>query len=192
MAGYAQLCDAVPPPCNPVEAGSIEAFTDVEARLALALPDDYKRLVCAYGTGSWKGFLWVLNPFSANRHLNLLAQAQRQLAAERAIRTVWPRNVPFALYPEGGGLFPWGMTDNGNRLYWLTTGDPAAWPTVVYESRGPRHDRHELSCCAFLQHWVAGQLRVSVFPDDFEYGFAGAFEPVAGAEQPAPADLQRD
>ncbi|WP_161602071.1 SMI1/KNR4 family protein [Tautonia marina] len=159
----------------------MEGFAAVETRLALELPNDYKRLVCAYGSGSWKGFLWVLNPFSPNPYLNLLEQAQRHLDAERVIRAGWPADAPFALYPERGGLFPWGMTDNGDRLYWLTEGDPGYWPTVVYESRGPRYDFHRLGCCEFLLRWVAGELRVSVFPDDFEYGFAGAFAPIEAA-----------
>jgi hypothetical protein len=175
---FAKLCEAVPPPADPVEAGRAEAMAAVEERLGLALPADYKSLIGAYGTGSWKDFLLVLNPFASNRYLNLFEQTQRQLDAERVIRAAWPSEVPFAIYPEPGGLLPWAMTDNGNRLYWLTQGHPDDWPTVIYESRGPRHDRHQVSCCEFLRRWVAGQLRVSVFPEDFEYGFAGAFEPL--------------
>jgi hypothetical protein len=142
------------------------------------LPRDYKALVCAYGTGSWKGFLWVLNPFASNVYLNLFEQAKLQLDAERLLRAKWPEQIPFALYPEPGGLFPWAMTDNGDRLYWLTKGEPDCWPTVVYESRGPGYDYHELCCCAFLRQWVAGELLVAVFPTDFEYGFVDAFEPL--------------
>ncbi len=156
----------------------MEAFAAVEARLALALSDDYKRLICAYGTGSWMDFLWVLTPFASNPHLNLSEQAGRQIDAERAIRAGWPADVPFALYPEPGELFPWGLTDNGDRLYWLTAGDPGGWPTVVYESRGPRYDRHQLGCCEFLRRWAAGELRVAAFPDDFAYGSAPAFRPL--------------
>jgi hypothetical protein len=174
---FADLCKAVPPPDNPFEAGSAEGFTAVEGRLGLALPTDYKSLIGAYGTGSWKGFLWVLNPFASNRYLNLFEQAQRQLEAERTIRADWPKDVPFALYPDPGGLLPWAMTDNGDRLYWLTEGRPDTWDTVVYESRGQKYDSHRMSCCEFLRRWMGGQLRVSVFPDDFEYGFVGAFEP---------------
>ena len=173
---FADLCEAVSPPANPVEPGSPGAFTAVEARLDLALPADYKSLICAYGTGSWKGFLWVLNPFAQNRFHNLFEQTQRQLDAERTIRADWPGQVPFPIYPEPGGLLPWAMTDNGDRLYWLTEGKADTWATIVYESRGPQYDSHRMSCCEFLRRWVAGQLEVSVFPDDFEYGFVGAFE----------------
>lgn len=68
-SSFDQLRDAVPPPSWPIEPGSIEGFPSVEAQLGLALPRDYKRLICAYGTGSWKEFLWILNPFSSNPNL---------------------------------------------------------------------------------------------------------------------------
>jgi hypothetical protein len=176
-ASFARLCQAVPPPVHPSEAGSTQAFARVEDRLDLELPDAYKQLVTAYGTGSWRGFLWVLNPFSANRSLNLLDQAVRQLDAERVIRRKWPDQVPFPLYPEPGGLFPWGMTDNGDRLYWLTEGLPDSWPTIVFESRGPRFDRHERTCCDLLLGWLVGRIKILVFPEDFDACLSNAFHP---------------
>jgi hypothetical protein len=174
---FEKLCKAVPPPSAPVDSGAMEDFAALEASMNINLPDDYKRLVCNYGSGSWKEFLWVLNPFASNRNLNLGEQAQRQLDAERTIKKSSPRDMPFALHPEPGGLFPWGLTDNGDRLFWLTEGNPNSWPTIVYESRGPEFDRHEINCCTFLRTWISGELQVKVFPDDFEYGFDGAFTP---------------
>jgi hypothetical protein len=32
-----------------------------------------------------------------------------------------------------------------------------------------------------MRRWAAGELRVAVFPDDFEYGCAPAFKPLNGA-----------
>ncbi len=119
-ASFARLSAAVPPPPDPCEAGTSEGFDQVEARLAIRLPEDYKQLITAFGTGSWKEFIWVLNPFSANTFLNLFDQATRQLDSEREIRRKRPNELPFPLHPESGGLLPWGLTDNGDRLYWLT------------------------------------------------------------------------
>jgi hypothetical protein len=175
LASLAQLIAIVPPPVEPMEAGSTHAFAGVEDRLALVLPDDYKQIVMAFGTGSWRDFLWVLNPFSANAHLNLLHQAARQLDAERQVKEASPEAVPFPLYPQMGGLFPWGMTDNGNRLYWLTEGAPDSWPTIIYESRGPQFDRHELNCSDLLLSWLSGRIKISVFPDDFDADLSNAF-----------------
>jgi SMI1-KNR4 cell-wall len=150
LRSFKSLCDVVAPPIAPLEAGAKEDWKKVESSLSLELPDDYKNLVTSYGSGCWKQFLWILNPFSTNRNLNLIEQATCQLTAEREIRASCPEDVPFALYPESAGLFPWAITDNGDRLYWLTEGDPSDWPIIVYESRGPRFDRHKLSCCDFL------------------------------------------
>lgn len=162
-----------------MESGSIEAFAPVEAQLSLLLPMDYKQLICGYGSGSWQEFLWVLNPFSRNKYLNLVEQSRRLLEAERIIRGDWPDLVPFALYPEEGGLFPWGITDNGDRLFWRTEGEPGSWPIIVFESRGPEYECHQLSCCDFLREWLRGELIVSVFPDDTDAGRYQAFTSVA-------------
>jgi hypothetical protein len=40
-------------------------WTSVEERLGLRLPLDYKRLIEAYGQGSFDGFLWVLQPLGS-------------------------------------------------------------------------------------------------------------------------------
>jgi hypothetical protein len=155
----------------------LEAFDPIEAVLGLRLPADYKELCCAYGTGAWLRFLHVVNPLAFGAIEDYLAKVTRQLDAERVIRNRWPKQVPFPLYPEPGGLFLGGISDNGDRLYWLTEGEPQDWPIIVYESRGPQFDRFALSCCEFLLNWVTGHLKVRVFPDDFEYGATGAFTP---------------
>jgi hypothetical protein len=176
-ASFARLCAAVPPPPEPSEAGNAEGLAQVEARFGIELPEDYKRLITAFGTGCWREFLWVLNPFSANTFLNLFDQTARQLDAEREIRRKWPAEVPFALYPETGGLLPWAMTDNGDRLYWITEREPDSWPTIIFESRGPRFDRHGLTCCDLLLGWVSGRVEISVFPDDFDADLSNPFQP---------------
>jgi hypothetical protein len=39
------------------------------------------------------------------------------------------------VFPEPGGLLPWGYTIDGFALCWLTNGTPDKW-TVVADSRG--------------------------------------------------------
>ena len=175
---YLRLSAAVPRPAHPVDAASMDVFRMVEAVMRLRLPIDYKLLICAYGNGSWLNFLWPLNPCSTNENLNLLQCGRRTLEGERTLRSQWPNDVPFALYPEPEGLLPWALTDNGNRLFWQTAGEPTAWPLVVYEPRGPRYASFAMDCCTFLLKWVGGELDVPVFPKDFDYGYTNAFEPL--------------
>lgn len=169
------LTRVVSPPAQAADAGSAEQWDQCERQLGLTLPSDYRQLVQTYGTGRWMNFLWVLSPFASNTYINLLDQATRQLDAERTIRAQFPDEMPFPLYPEPEGLFPWAATDNGDRLYWHTRGEPDLWPTIVYESRGPEFDRHLLPCTEFLTRWISGKLMVRVFPSSFDFGRPDSF-----------------
>jgi hypothetical protein len=131
------LVRIVSPPTTAADHGSAEGWEQCQQQLGLSLPSDYRQLIDTYGTGCWMDFLWVLSPFAKNTNLSLLTQAHLHLDGERTIRALWPEQVPFPLYPEPEGLFPWAITDNGNRLYWQTCGAPEDWPTIIYESRGP-------------------------------------------------------
>lgn len=171
------LTQVVPPPAQAIDAGNAESWRQCEQQLGLVFPSDYRQLIQTYGTGCWLGFLWVLIPFASNTYLNVVEQGVRFLDAERTIRDQFPEEVPFALHPEPEGLFPWASTDNGDHLYWLTRGEPDQWPVIVFESRGPEFERHEMSCTAFLARWVSGDLAVGVFPPDIQFGRPDVFVP---------------
>jgi hypothetical protein len=46
---FGELLKLIPPPKQPVDAGSIKKFEDVESQLGIQLPDVYKRLETAFG-----------------------------------------------------------------------------------------------------------------------------------------------
>src|SRR5690349_10070071 len=102
---FARLVRAVPPPAKPVNAGNADSFVAVESHFSRKLPSDYKELIGAYGTGCWKGFLWVLNPFASNP--NLIEQARRQLDAERVLCEFRSSDDDFSRYVLTDLLIPW-------------------------------------------------------------------------------------
>lgn len=106
--------------------------------------------------------MWVFNPFSQRRYVNLSTQVRTQLNAIEDLD-----GKPYPLYPKSGGLLPWGLTDNGNALYWLTVGDPGAWPVVINESRGPEFEQHNTSLTEFLVGVITGAIVSELFPGDF-------------------------
>ena len=187
-AEFEKLRAAVAPPPVIFAGGSMDMFVPIETSLNLRLPTDYKELCCSYGVGDWLRFLVHINPLAYATFEEYLSDVTAQLDGERSMRENFPEYMPFALYPEEGGLFFWGITDNGDRLYWLTKGDPDTWPIIVYESRGPRFCRFDLRCCEFLLEWVSGRLRVRVFPDDFDYDAVGAFHQFGVAAPKVPPD----
>ena len=66
--------------------------------------------------------------------------------------------VPFPLYFEPGGLFPWGVTANGEDLLWKTAGDPDRW-TVVAIGRSCGTEAFDLSMSRFLAAVLRGDIR---------------------------------
>jgi len=162
-----QLLRIMPAPTTPL-AGSGD-WQAVASTVGTALPGDYMAFISRYGTGCISGFLWVYNPFEENVRLNLLSRYRIILDGDREIRESFPDDVPEPLFPEAGGLLPWAGTDNGDRLYWRTIGDPDAWSVVVWESRGPQYESIALSMTGFLYAWLQGEIIVPVFPpEDWE------------------------
>jgi hypothetical protein len=187
MDALDQLTRIIPPPKFPVEAGNHRAFANIEATLGLRLPSDYKRLIYTYGTGQWQEFWFVLNPFAANQHLNLVLQNLKRrssawsiLDAERALRGCKEVDYPHPIFPEPGGILAWAVTDNGGRFFWLTDGPADKWPTVYYGDRSPQFEVYGFSCCELVAGAVTGDIPVfaEAFGDDFAYGRPDAFVPL--------------
>ncbi len=77
-----------------------------------------------------------------------------------------PENYPYPSWPPLGGLIPWAVTEYGAALFWLTRGEPDAWP-VVY---GHPHEEPEVllpgTMTEVLVGWLRGEKRLSPYPID--------------------------
>jgi hypothetical protein len=131
------------------------------------LPSDYKAFIERYGSGTIDHFLWVLNPFSANKNANLLEQRESILNAVRELKKDWPDQHPYNLFPEPSGLLPFGGSDNGDMVFWLTDGEPDEWRVVVNAARDPEYDRFDCNMTDFLAGILTRRIRSIVFPDGF-------------------------
>ncbi|GGE27443.1 hypothetical protein GCM10011571_32090 [Marinithermofilum abyssi] len=114
------------PPATPTFGGQ-RTFEDIEKQLGTPLPTDYKEFISIYGTGSIEHFIWVLNPFVDNEHLNLISEKSDILDAYTVLKNEFPHHFKHEVYPNKNGLLPWGITDNGDELFWLTDGTPDHW-----------------------------------------------------------------
>ena len=157
----------VSPPDQPVEVPDDATWMLVERELGVALPRDFKDCLRIYGTGSFGGFLWVFNPASANPHLHLKTQIQRSLDGLRTLKAEDPEELPYALFPEPEGLLPWGITDNGDGLYWHTAGEPEQWTVVVNAGRDPECEEFPLGATGFLAAILRQSIKSDVLPSDF-------------------------
>jgi hypothetical protein len=162
-----KLRNILSPPLVPVEKGDRNSWPSIEQTLGIGLPLDYKLYIETYGSGCLDGFIWVLNPFSSNPNLNLLHGRESALRALQVLREQKAYELPYPLFPETGGILPWGLTDNGDVLYWLTKGEPGEWTVVVNASREPRTEHYPYSMTEFLAKILGRQIVSAIFPDDF-------------------------
>jgi hypothetical protein len=167
------LIRLVPPPAAPVSANG--DWQQVESRLGIRLPDDFKQLIEHYGLGQFVDFITPLTPFGPEDLLT--RSARRLLDSERAFRDRNPDKSPYAFYPEPGGLLEWAGTDNGDRLCWLTEGNPSQWTTVAWQPRGWHYDAHPVGAAGFLHGWLTGRLTTTVFGSRANDTPAPWFEP---------------
>ncbi len=156
------LARVLPPPTHPYNTGTPDRWDAVEKSLGFVLPADYKEFTDTYGTGLIAGFMVVLNPFVANPPDNLLQGTDRWLEFLRIARTFDEQAIPYSLYPETEGLFPWATTDKEQTLLWHRAGLPDEWATVVCDRS--RCWRYERTMTDLLASWLSWEQVYEPFP----------------------------
>jgi uncharacterized protein (TIGR02996 family) len=150
FAPLAELRVAVPPPLAPVRPRG--RWAAVEKSLGLWLPADYKAFLDVYGVGMINHLIEIDHPFTCKGDLRegwlngrLSYQTRREIA-----------EVPYPIFPDAGGLLPFGSLGDFDVLGWLTAGLPHEWPFVYYSEEGCVQ-REGLSAVGFLLEAVTGR-----------------------------------
>jgi len=160
-----KLVALLPPPPRPVELPPHPgAWAEVEARLGTRLPRDYKALIERYGSVYVDQFLGICNPFSRSFGYNL----ECRLEMLRGYVERHGLDDARAFFPAEGGLLPFGTTDNGNNLFWQTSGEPDAWHVVVDDGGRPEYEVfHRQTMTDFLWQLLSRTASCQFFPEDF-------------------------
>jgi len=150
----------------PVEAsGAFDGpWAPVEAEIGLVLPTDYKDYVKLYGAGRFLEFLGLYIPRAENPNMRL----------ERMVRVVCEgltslsplEEPPYPYWPTPGGLLPFGATDNGDELFWLTRGAAEDWKVVIMDRAFGRFETFDCGVAEFLAGLIRGEIEPEGFPDD--------------------------
>ncbi|MFS0901780.1 SMI1/KNR4 family protein [Priestia aryabhattai] len=165
-----KLIKVLPPPENPHGTGDETQWTTIFSLLGTDLPSDYIKFIKTYGTGSIDNFLWILTPFVNDEYVNFFLRKKEMSSAYSQSKLKFPqyyKHYKHHVYPETGGILPWGYTENGDELYWLTEGSTDEWKVVVYESRSPENYIYSLSMTDFLYQIITKKLVCDAFLDDF-------------------------
>ena len=132
-----ELLAVLVPPERPFRAtGNWEL---VESEIGLKLPADYKAYLAAYG-GGLVNSISIPSPFDVS---NDVRNWWERWAAEYV-------DVPYPVFPEPGGLLPFGRVGGMDNLNWLTVGEPDQWPFVYYDRERGFFEIKGLSAVAFV------------------------------------------
>lgn len=155
--GIEALEQVVPPPPAPYRSFS-GPWTRVETYLGTALPQDYKDFARLYGSGLFLDVLIVHVPSTDDPEATLETQVRK---TSRAFNTYG--NQPYPMWPRLGGLINFGVTENGDHLFWLPIGPPDQWK-VVFWDRGLGEDEcfEEFDCG--MAEFLAGLADGSILP----------------------------
>jgi hypothetical protein len=158
----------VPPPQTPLEVPTATEWAAYEEKLGVALPAGYRALLNRYGTCGFDEFIWIFSPKAKNKYFNLFGQGLDMLAGVKEIRDQWGSDaVPYRLFPELGGLLPFGYTANGDLLFWKTLGSAERWTIVVNGTRSDDYEEFRTNLVDFLAGILSKNLYCWLFPDDF-------------------------
>jgi hypothetical protein len=164
------LLDALPTPAHPVETVDADQWETFELITGITLPDDYKAYLRVFGTGIIGGVITPHNPFCKRPlwkiHYTCRDWMRESAGIHKYKHLYGEQTFPYAIYPEPGGVLPWGETDNGDRLFWLTTGLPNEWTILMNEVRSSDFELFECSMTEFLRGLITGDIQSDIIPYD--------------------------
>jgi len=139
----------------------------IEGEVGSRLPADYKLVAESFPYGWFRRFVRVQPPERLSDYDQPLSEfASGQLEALREWRATGEVSFPYPLFPEPGGVLPWGHIRSPGLAFWLTgPGDPDGWPVVVSPEEFEYWDRFDGSMCDFLTEVVAARYDTSGFFD---------------------------
>jgi hypothetical protein len=159
-----RLRTLMPPPARAPETGGGRAWAAVWRSLGTRLPDDFVAFIETYGPGEVCGWLTIRSPFSDGA-AGFVAAMLATLGALREFKANHPKEVPYPLHFEPGGLIPWGTSIDGDEFCWLARGLPSEWTTVIVCRHAPIEE-HPFGLEALLEHAVQSRLQSMAWPDD--------------------------
>lgn len=158
-----ELVKVKAPPAQPIHAGPIERWTEIEGTLGLKLPKDLYDFCLRYGSGKFGDTIRILNPFSGSYtdSIKEICSCYRDLRRDEG-----EGFVPHPVYPESPGLFPWGDDVNGHMMFWLTEGHPDQWPTILLTIDG-QSERINSTMTTFLAKSLSCEVSSVIWDDEW-------------------------
>ncbi|MFD9031884.1 SMI1/KNR4 family protein [Streptomyces sp. NPDC059567] len=162
---------------NPLVNGdSNRDWSDLEARIEVELPEDYKEFISAYGAGCLNDQMLLFHPKGDpvdGLRLEVLMKSAH--SAYSMLRERSPELYPYPIHPDDGGCIAIGRSYGGNHLFLSPPGpESGQWGIVVEMGEWAVFD---LSFTDFLWQALNGEIFLPVI-----YG-EPSFEPISAMSE---------
>ena len=145
---------------SPLVAAPGEAdWARVEAELGTPLPADYRAFVGYFGSVEIGTVFVTYSPFATLETVNLLAEVR---GLTPYLQTIPDYDLPYPLFPDSGGLLPWGSTTDDGILFWRTIGAPNEWTVVVALSIGGMFEEYDSDMTTFIGRWATKEIESKI------------------------------
>jgi len=157
------LVRVAPPPMAPFEPFR-GRWEPIETAVGTPLPADFKDFARLYGCGEFMEFIGIAVPWASD-HGAAYARGVGQACG------IFHKKIamPYPVWPDAGGLFPAGVTSNGDQIFWLPRGESESWRIAVWDRGWLDGEDVEIFDCDltdFLAALVTGDITTRAFPDD--------------------------
>lgn len=109
-------------------------WADIERRVGVTFPADYKELCEVFGEGEFDTWLWIFSSGGGSMHF--LPDNLKRLRGDAAFHARY--FLPYTVFDGTSGLIPWASTEQGDNLYWDVQG-PSGWEIIAAADEKPWH-----------------------------------------------------
>lgn len=161
---------------------TFQGWQAVEQALAVRLPDDYKRFMATFPSGKFRGLVGVNNPIESEpAWVSFHWEFFDTLDRAKGWRDYEPERVPYPIFPEPGGVIPWGDTDENHEFFWLPRSEnPDEWSVVFSTADFERWGEYHGTMSEFVLGLVSGDFRTDLI--QFSAGVTGPLFEATGVE----------
>jgi hypothetical protein len=161
---------------NPTKTPPLVDWGQLYNETGLLFPEDYREWVETYTDIVLDGTLAIKHPGilygmpARDSAIALLSPVKEMTDNFSTISIIDDNEVTreaskYAYYPEPGGLYPWGASDNGDYCFWKTHPNPDKWIIVITDVES--WWSYSGSFTDFMVGVLSGNLYCPIFAEGF-------------------------
>ncbi|TQF03747.1 hypothetical protein E6W39_17790 [Kitasatospora acidiphila] len=136
------------------------------AHPARAMPPNHQALTARYGAGVFDEFIVLYAPNWSPEYLDLGHRAAESAAGLAGSELPGLRELLTAYGSRPEELIHWAHTHNADRFFWIPTGTPDQWPTVLVAAGQLDQELLPGDSTSILLGLLTGSIRSRILPDD--------------------------